>query len=109
MGGNIAVADAGTGLPTTKTIVVNGGFIVQQVTGTPSTPPPATPAMVDCLKRAPAANGLYSGQYMAPNFNFIFPENLIPGDPIVPNNFWSLGFLVNGEGPGTGGLVPAPW
>ena len=64
---------------------------------------------VSCLRRAPAANGLYSGQYLAPNFNFIFPENLVPGDPIVPNNFWALGFLVLGEGPGTGPLIPQPW
>ena len=64
---------------------------------------------VDCLKRAPAANGLYSGQYLAPTFNFIFPENIVPGDPTVPNNFWDLGFLVNGEGPNTGSLKPTPW
>ena len=69
----------------------------------------AAPTSVPCLRRAPAANGLFSGQYLAPNFNFIFPENLVAGDPIVPNNFWALGFLVNGEGPGTGGLVPTPW
>ena len=69
----------------------------------------ASSTTVDCLKRAPAANGLYSGQYMAPNFNFIFPENLVAGDPIVPANFWDLGFLVNGEGPGTGRLAPTPW
>ena len=68
-----------------------------------------TASPVDCLKRAPAANGLYSGQYLAPTFNFIFPENIVPGDPTVPNNFWDLGFLVNGEGPGTGRLKPAPW
>jgi len=66
-------------------------------------------AKVNCLKRAPAANGLYSGQYLAPNFNFIFPENVVAGDPIVPKNLWALGFLVNGEGPGTGGLIPTPW
>ena len=70
---------------------------------------PRGPRLVPCLQRAPAANGLFTGQYMAPNFNFIFPENLMPGDPVVPNNFWSLGFLVNGEGPGTGGLTPTPW
>ncbi len=68
-----------------------------------------TPTRVPCLRRAPAANGLFSGQYLAPNFNFIFPENVVAGDPIVPNNFWALGFLVNGEGPGTGPLIPSPW
>ena len=69
----------------------------------------ASPTTVPCLRRAPAANGLYSGQYLAPNFNFIFPENVVAGDPVVPNNFWALGFLVNGEGPGTGPLIPSPW
>lgn len=64
---------------------------------------------VPCLQRAPAANGLFSGQYLAPVFNFIFPENLTPGDPTVPANFWALGFLVKGEGPGTGPLSPTPW
>ena len=70
----------------------------------------SSPAVqVPCLERAPAANGLNSGQYLAPTFNFLFPENFVPGDPIVPRDFWKLGFLVNGEGPGTGGLVPTPW
>jgi len=69
----------------------------------------AAGATVPCLRRAPAANGLYSGQYLSPIFNFIFPANAIGGDPIVPNNLWALGFLVNGEGPGTGALIPLPW
>ena len=64
---------------------------------------------VVCLQRAPAANGLFAGQYLAPTPNFIFPENIVPGDPTVPYNFWDLGFLVNGEGPGTGPLKPTPW
>ena len=67
----------------------------------------STPAA--CLKRAPAANGLYSGQYLAPTFNFIFPENIVPGDPQVPKNFWDLNFLASGEGKGTGPLTPTPW
>lgn len=64
---------------------------------------------VDCLKRAKVANELYSGQYFAPVFEFIFPENLVAGDPAVPFNFWALNFLVSGEGPGTGPLIPSPW
>jgi hypothetical protein len=55
-----------------------------------------------------AANGLSTGQYVAPEFAFIFPENTQKGEPLVPNDFWHLGFLINREGPGTGPLTPAP-
>jgi hypothetical protein len=66
-------------------------------------------ASMDCLKRAKAANDLYSGQYFAPTFEFIFPENVVAGDPPVPYNFWALNFLVSGEGTGAGPLIPKPW
>ena len=66
-------------------------------------------ANAQCLQRAPAANGLFTGQYLAPNFGFIFPENVVAGDPVVANSLWVLGFLSNGEGPGTGPLMPTPW
>ena len=56
------------------------------------------------------ANGLEAGQYIAPVFEYIFPENVKPGDPIVPNDLWHLPFLRNGEGAGgVGPLTPAPW
>jgi hypothetical protein len=67
------------------------------------------------------ANGLKAGQYQAPVFEYIFPENVLPGDVSVPNDLWHLPFLrthvevggtnlVNGEGTGhTGALVPSPW
>lgn len=66
------------------------------------------------------ANGLLAGQYNAPNFEYIFPENLFLGDPILPNNFQDLLFLSCGSGPLTtlsgmvnppivGPLDPAPW
>ena len=45
------------------------------------------------------ANGLVAGQYNAPNFEFIFPENLFLGDPVLPNNFQDLAFLACGSGP----------
>jgi hypothetical protein len=64
---------------------------------------------VACTDTMKAANGLSTGQYLAPNFDFIFPENTQKGEPVVPNDFWHLGFLINGEGPGTGTLSPAPW
>jgi hypothetical protein len=97
-----------------KKVVVNGVTTIVQtpnininfpVTGT-GRPGDGAP----CLQSFPAANGLFAGQYSAPTFAFIFPENLNPGDPLVPFDFWNLGFLVNGEGPGTGGLAnPFPW
>jgi hypothetical protein len=71
-----------------------------------------------CLANAPVvANGLVAGQYVAPVFEFIFPENVKPGDGVVPNDFWHLPFLRFGEGattassvgPGVGALDPAPW
>jgi hypothetical protein len=75
-----------------------------------------TPSTVDtpvnaqpCTDSMKAANGLSTGQYLAPTFDFIFPENTQKGEPVVPNDLWHLGFLINGEGPGTGPLSPAPW
>ena len=64
------------------------------------------------------ANGLVAGQFSLPNFAFIFPENLVYGQTLVPNNFQDLPFLYCGSGPldgsGTnspvvGQLDPAPW
>jgi len=63
------------------------------------------------------ANGLVAGQYFAPTFEFIFPENVKPGDLPIPFDFWHLPFIVKGEGattasavgPSVGPLSPAPW
>ena len=66
------------------------------------------------------ANGIIAGQYHAPNFEFIFAENLLAGDALVPADFQDLPFLFCGSGPlstPTGGdngpvvhqLDPAPW
>jgi len=56
------------------------------------------------------ANGLIAGQYLAPVGEYIFPENVKPGDPVVPYDLWDLPFLVNGEGPkGALPLNPTPW
>jgi hypothetical protein len=66
------------------------------------------------------ADGLVAGQYNAPNFEFIFAENLFLGDPVLPNNFQDIPFLSCGSGPLTtatagdyppivGPLDPAPW
>ena len=85
----------------------------------PGPPDPDGQTALDaCFKNAPtAANGLTVGQYVAPVFEFIFPENVKPGDAIVPNDLWHLGFLRSGEGsttapaggPSVGPLTPAPW
>jgi hypothetical protein len=68
-------------------------------------------ALDACLNNAPTtANGLVAGEYTAPTFEFIFPENVMPGDGVVPFDLWHLPFLRNGEGPGAAGpLEPAPW
>jgi hypothetical protein len=47
--------------------------------------------------------GLRAGFYTAPNFEFIFPENLGIGKPKVPSNFQDFPFLASGSGP-----YPAP-
>lgn len=45
------------------------------------------------------AHGLVAGQYVAPFGEFIFPENKVIGDPILPANFECLPFLLLGSGP----------
>src|SRR2546421_5266278 len=59
------------------------------------------------------ANGLGSGQYRLPNFDFIFPENFTLGNPVIPNNFQDFPFLALGSGPlfGFGTIVGqlTPW
>jgi len=80
---------------------------------------PCTMASVYMPEPLPA-NGLTAGQYHAPNFEFIFAENLVLGDAIVSANFQDLEFLFCGSGPlgtptagGNGPVVrqldPAPW
>ena len=59
------------------------------------------------------ANGLGSGQYRLPNFDFIVPENHKLGDPIIPANLQDFPFLALGSGPlgGSGTIVGqlTPW
>ncbi len=84
--------------------------VVQRTLCRPQNGSAAQPGVDACLAAAPTeANGLTAGQYAAPTFEFIFPENTKPGDPIVPFDFWHLPFLANGEGNGVGALDPAPW
>jgi hypothetical protein len=69
----------------------------------------------DASTTTPVANGLVAGQYVAPVGEYIFPENTVMGDPLVPNNFECLAFLQLGSGPleddGTGPVVGRlnPW
>jgi hypothetical protein len=76
---------------------------------------PTQTAVDQCLNNLPlVANGLQGGMYTAPMFDFIFPENVQPGTPVVPNDLWHLGFLRYGEGnnpitPPVGPLSPTPW
>lgn len=47
----------------------------------------------------PTKNGLFPGQYFAPQFTFIFPEGLAVGDPPVTLNLSDFVWLANGIGP----------
>jgi hypothetical protein len=60
-----------------------------------------------------SGNGLVTGQYNAPIFEFLFPENLGIGSTPVPLNFNEMPFLANGTWGGAGGtnvgqLTPFP-
>jgi hypothetical protein len=87
----------GTFLPPTRDMraVVEGAWV-------PPIPPATSPT---------SANGLVFGQFRAPIFEYIFPEN-IPGTPIVANNFNDFPFLfVGGQTSSAGTLVGKlnPW
>jgi hypothetical protein len=45
------------------------------------------------------ANGLAAGTFQAPQFTYIFPENLVSGSQQIPLTFEQFPFLVNGSGP----------
>jgi hypothetical protein len=63
-----------------------------------------------------AANGLTTGQYRLPCFDFLFAERTVFGNPTVPNHFNMIPFLFSGSGPigGFGTATPVvgkldPW
>jgi hypothetical protein len=95
----------------TRTIRVASRSLCAPTSKTDGTAGVDQAALDTCLNTAPTtANGLVAGEYSAPTFEFIFPENVMPGDGVVPNDLWHLPFLRNGEGPGNAGpLEPAPW
>src|SRR5512140_10295 len=68
--------------------------------------PPVAPAVSPT-----AANGIVYGQFRAPIFEYIFPEN-IPGTPIVSNNFNPIAFLAQGGVTSSTGVLVGqlnPW
>jgi len=88
---------AGVFLPVTRDMraVVEGGW-------TPPAPGTSSPT---------AANGLIFGQFRAPIFEYIFPEN-VPGTPIPPNNFNTIPFLAQGGVTSSAGTIARqlnPW
>jgi len=46
-----------------------------------------------------AANGLTTGQYRFPCFDYLFAERTVIGNPAVPNHFNLIPFLASGSGP----------
>ncbi len=60
-----------------------------------------------CGQRAQFANGLFTGQYVAPFVEFITAERIQRGTAVAPANIWQMDFLVHGEG-GQGGNSTAP-
>ncbi|QAY91215.1 hypothetical protein [Pseudomonas sp. ACM7] len=108
----VRATKAPTGLlsqPTRTLRVVARSLCVPQMTASQT----AVDSCIQNASRLTVANGLIAGQYVAPVFEFIFPEGVKPGDPVVPNDFWHLPFLRNGEGvstpTGVGPLDPTPW
>lgn len=89
----LSMPPAGTFLPATRNMraVLRGAYTA------------AAPVM--------SGNGLITGQYSAPIFNFLFPENLGVGNPPVPLNFAEFPFLFNGTGGFNGVNVGqlSPW
>jgi len=53
------------------------------------------------------ANGLVPSQYEAPSVEYIFPETVQIGDPLTPNNFECLDFVVKGWQVSTPALTAA--
>jgi hypothetical protein len=83
------------------------------VSETPPTPASDTFDMMPPQFYMGTANGLGSGFYRLPNFDFIFAEGLVAGQPVVPNNFQDLPFLSDGwglldDGTVIGQLTPWP-
>jgi hypothetical protein len=79
--------------------------------GFPFLPPTREVHVVSVSGATTTMNGLSAGEYTAPNFEFILPENRGIGSPIVPGNFETMAFLTQGSGPRSGGYTGqlTPW
>jgi hypothetical protein len=79
--------------------------------GFPFLPPTREVHAVSLSGTVKTLNGLSAGEYTAPNFEFILPENRGVGSPIVPGNFETMAFLTQGSGPRGGAFSGqlSPW
>jgi hypothetical protein len=112
-GGRLAPGafQAPTFLPATREVKVT----VRGANGLPL--PEVELATADCPNAGATGalcSGLVANSYQAPIFEFLFPENVAIGTPVVPNNFDDMPFLANGSGPinGVGTQVQgtlSPW
>jgi hypothetical protein len=66
--------------------------------GFPFLPPTRDVHVISINGAVETMNGLSAGEYTAPNFEFILPENRGIGSPIVPGNFEAMPFLAQGSG-----------
>jgi hypothetical protein len=86
-------------LPATRMV------IAESSNGVEFGPDPANPQSFIPI---PTPNGIFAGQYQAPNFNFIFAEQLRMGQLLPPNNFQDFPFLNAGSGPYFGAFPTNP-
>ena len=79
--------------------------------GFPFLPPTREVHVISATGTVTTMNGLSAGEYTAPNFEFILPENRGVGSPIVPGNFETMAFLTQGSGPRNGAFSGqlSPW
>ena len=69
--------------------------------GFPFLPPTREVHVISINGAVQTMNNVSAGEYTAPNFEFILPENRGIGSPIVAGNFDAMPFLTQGSGPRT--------
>ncbi len=85
--------------------LVRGRFRFQASRTTGIFPPTREYQAVSRTGTVVAANGLLTGQFRLPCFDFLFGERTVFGNPTVPVQFDTFPFLAVGSGPLTGGPV----